>query len=89
MLAAGDWECALQLLEQEEADLRRELIERWKASKNGLIALDLTDNTRLHRTVLSSVAELPEELRWKIARKLLEADTKWNRSVMPPSQSTC
>jgi hypothetical protein len=75
------------LLEQEETDLQREMIERWKASKNGQIALDLTDNTRLHRTILSSVAELPEELRCKIARKLLEADTKWNRAVMPRSQS--
>jgi hypothetical protein len=51
MLAAGDWQCALELLEQGEGDLRhqRELIENWRASKNGLIDLDLTDRTQLHR----------------------------------------
>ena len=87
MLAAGDWQCALELLEQEEEHLRRKLIENWTAGRDDLIALDFTDLTQLHRTIESSLAGLAPELRWKIARKLLEANTKWNCSVMPPSQS--
>jgi hypothetical protein len=89
MLAAGDWQCALELLEQGEGDLRhqRELIDNWRAGKNGLIDLDLTDRSQLHRTIQSSLGDLPQEIESKIAEKLIEADRKWNCSVMPRSQS--
>ena len=78
MLAAGDWQCALELLEQGEGDVwhQRELIEHWRAGTSGLIDIDFRDLTRLRQTLENSLADLPPELRWTIARRLLEADTE-------------
>jgi hypothetical protein len=78
MLAAGDWQCALKLLEQGQGDAGhgRELIEHWRAGTNGLIDIGFRGLTRIRQTLESSLADLPPELRWTIARRMLEADTE-------------
>ena len=62
----------LQLLEQEEADLRRELIERWKASKNGL---DRSRSNRQHPTA-SDCSELGCRVAGRTAMENREKTTR-------------
>ena len=78
MLAAGEWQCALQLLERRDLDARQEkqLIEHWGADPNGRIDLGVMGLTRLRQTLERSLSDLPPELRYDIARRLLEADTE-------------
>ncbi|SPE38918.1 hypothetical protein SBA6_970013 [Candidatus Sulfopaludibacter sp. SbA6] len=62
MLAAGDGQCALRLLERRDPDVWQEqqLIEHWGAGPNGMIDIGFTDLTRLRQTLQSSLAGLPQ-----------------------------
>jgi hypothetical protein len=66
---------ALKLLEPRERDLwkERQSVEYRGAGPKERI--DLTDLTRLRQTLSSSLAGLPPEKRFDIARQLLAADT--------------
>jgi hypothetical protein len=77
-LAAGEWQCAMQLLERRDLDARQEqqLIEHWGADPSGRIDLGVMGLTRLRQTLERSLSDLPPELRYDIARRLLEADTE-------------
>jgi hypothetical protein len=78
MLAAGEWQCALRLLERRDLDVRQEqqLIKQRGADPNGRIDLGIMGLTRLRQTLERSLSDLPPELRYDIARRLLEADTE-------------
>ena|ERR1017187_9296003 len=70
--AAGDWQSALKLLEPRERDLwlERQSVEHRCASPNRI----LSDLTQVRKTLDKSLGGLPPELRYDIARQLLEAD---------------
>ena len=78
-LLAGDWECALELLELPAQDV----LPAWQSmghrstSTNALIDIDLADQ-RLRQRIFNSLADLPE-LRCKIAEKLVAADNRYSR----------
>ena len=74
-LAAGDWECALKLLELPEHDVWQEWQSHRGTGPKSMIDIDFTDLTRMRQTLERSLADLPPELRWKIAQQLLESDT--------------
>ena len=78
LLAAGEWQCALKLLELPQKDVWPTLqsIERRGAKR--VIDIDLRDLTRTRETL---VAAVPPELRWKIARQLLAADTAMSQGL--------
>jgi hypothetical protein len=71
-LAAGEWQSALKLLEPRERHLwlERQSVEhgslRPKRVRIGL--------TQMRETLEKSLGGLPEELRYDIARRLMEAD---------------
>jgi hypothetical protein len=76
-LAAGEWQCALKLLELPEQDVwqeRQSSVHRTSPSR--MLDIDFTDLTRLRQTLESSLADLPPELRFDIAQRLLDADTE-------------
>jgi len=79
-LVAGDWECALKLMElPEEAALQEwQSIDR-STGPNRRIDIDLTDMVQVRQAVESSLGDLPPERRWEIARKLLAADEKYSQ----------
>jgi hypothetical protein len=76
--AAGEWQCALKLLELPEQDVWRE----WQSSvhrgtaPNRMLDIDFTDLTQLRQTPENSLADLQPELRYDIAQRLLAADTE-------------
>ena len=71
-LAAGEWQSALKLLEPRERDLwlERQSFEHRCASPNRV----LSDLTQVRKTLDKSLGGLPPELRYDIARQLLDAD---------------
>jgi len=75
-LVAGEWECAMRLLELPQQDVWQEWQSSTRTAPNRMVDIDFTDLTRLRQTLESSLADLPPELRWKIARQLLDADTE-------------
>jgi hypothetical protein len=77
VFAAGDRQCALELLDAGERDVRKErcLIDLWAAGQSRMIGVHTMDLTRLRQTLENSLAELTPELRQTIARRLLDADT--------------
>jgi hypothetical protein len=72
-LAAGEWQSALKLLEPRERDI---WLKRQSGEHGSLrprrVPIDLT---QVRETLDRSLGGLPEELRYDIARQLLEADT--------------
>jgi hypothetical protein len=75
-LVAGEWECALKLLELPGQNVWQE----WQSSvqlgtsPNRMHDIDFRDLTSMRQKLTSSVADLPPELRWEIARQLFAAD---------------
>jgi hypothetical protein len=71
--AAGEWQSALKLLEPRERGLWQ---KRQSVGHGSLrpkrVRIDLT---QMRETLDKSLGGLPEELRYDIARRLLEADT--------------
>jgi hypothetical protein len=72
-LAAGEWQSALKLLEPGERDLwlKRQAVEHG-IPRPKRVRMDLT---QVRETLDKSLGGLPEELRYDIARRLMEADT--------------
>ena len=72
-LAAGEWQSGLQLLEPGERDLwlKRQAVEHGSLRPKR-VRMDLT---QVRETLEKSLGGLPEELRYDIARRLLDADT--------------
>ena len=73
-LAAGEWQCALKLLELPEQDVW----QKWQASvhrtrPSRMLDIDFMDLSGLRQTLERSLADLPPELRFDIARRLFEA----------------
>jgi hypothetical protein len=70
-LAAGEWQSALKLLEPGEGDLwlKRQSVEPGSLRPKS-VRLDLT---QIRETFDKSLGGLPEELRYDIARQLMEA----------------
>jgi len=71
-LAAGEWQCALKLLERQQCDRCR----TWRPALGELLDFPLTNLTRLRQTFERSLGALPEELRFDIAQRLLAADSE-------------
>ena len=77
-LVAGEWECAMKLLELPEQDPLKE----WESNgprATGLIReldIDFRNLPLLRQTFSRSLADLPPELRWDIPQKLIEADAE-------------
>ena len=71
-LAAGDWQTALKLLEPRGRDLwlERQSVEHRCASPNRV----LSDLTQMRETLDRALGGLLPELRYDIARQLLDAD---------------
>ena len=75
-LAAGEWQCALKLLDLQEQDVWQE----WQSSvhrgtaPNRMADLDFNDLSRLRQTLERSLSDLTPELRYDIARRLFDAD---------------
>jgi hypothetical protein len=72
-LAAGEWQCALKLLEIQQCHRCR----AWRPEPRDLLDIPFRDLTRLRRTLARSLGALPEEQRFDIARQLLAADTSF------------
>lgn len=70
-LAAGEWQCALKLLEHQRCDRCR----AWRPGPGELLDIPFTDLTRLRQTLERSLGALPEALRFNIAHQLLAADS--------------
>ena len=77
-LAAGGWQCAQKLLELPEQKVRQEWQSsvHWGRGLNRMLDIGFKDLTLLRETLSSSLAGLPPELRWNIARQLLAAGTR-------------
>jgi hypothetical protein len=76
-LAAGEWQCALKLLELPEQDVWQE----WQSSvhrtsPSRMLDIDFMDLSGLRQTLERSLGDLPPELRYDIARRLLDTDTE-------------
>jgi hypothetical protein len=71
-LAAGEWQSALKLLEPRERDLwlKRQSVEHGSLRPKR-VRIDLT---QMRETLDKSLGGLPPELRYDIARQLMEAD---------------
>ena len=71
-LAAGEWQSALKLLEPGERELwfKRQSVEH-RCVRPNRVRMDLT---HMRETLDRSLGGLPPELRYDIARQLLEAD---------------
>ena len=72
-LAAGEWQSALKLLEPRERDLwlKGQSIEH-RRLRPKRVRIDLT---QMRETLDKSLGGLPPELRYDIARQLMEAGT--------------
>ena len=75
MLAAGEWQYVVKLLELTEQDV----LEGWQSnvhrtSPTRMLDIDFTDLSRVRQTLERSLSDLPPELRYDIARRLLDAD---------------
>ena len=70
-LAAGEWQCALKLLERQQCDRCR----AWRPKPRDLLDIASTNLTGLRQTLERSLGALPGELRYDIARQLLAADS--------------
>jgi hypothetical protein len=76
-LVAGEWQSALKLLaEPQEQDVWQEQQSMGRSDRGptGRIGFALTGLTRLRQTLSVSLADLPAELRFDIAQRLLAAD---------------
>jgi len=71
-LAAGEWQCALKLLERRLCDRCR----AWRPEPRDLLDIPFTDLTRLRHTLERSLGAPPEELRFDIAQQLLAAESE-------------
>src|ERR1039457_854479 len=71
-LAAGEWQSALKLLEPRERDLwlKRQSVDH-RCVRPNRVRMDLT---QVRETLEKSLGGLPPELRYDIARQLMEAD---------------
>lgn len=71
-LAAGEWQSALKLLEPRERDLwlEQQSVEHRCVRPNRVVS----DLTQVRKTLENSLGGLPPELRYDIARRLLDAD---------------
>jgi hypothetical protein len=71
-LAAGEWQSALKLLEPRERDLWLE----WQSVEHGRLRPKRAriDLTQMRETLDKSLDGLPAEVRYDIARQLMEAD---------------
>jgi hypothetical protein len=70
-LAAGEWQCALKLLERQQCHRCR----AWRPEARDLLDIRFTDLSRLRQTLERSLGSLPEEQRFDIAQQLLAADS--------------
>jgi len=77
-LVAGEWQSALRLLEPRVRQLweERQSIEHRGTGPNHMAHFDFRDLTQLRKTLDKSLGGLPWEVREKIARQLLAADTE-------------
>ena len=69
-LAAGEWQCALKLLERQRCDRCRD----WRPEPRERLDSRFTDLGHLRETLERSLGALPDELRFDIARRLLLAE---------------
>jgi len=69
-LAAGEWQCALNLLKRQHCDR----CQVWRPEPRDLIDIPFTGLTRLRQMLERSLGALPDELRFEIAHQLLATD---------------
>ena len=71
-LAAGEWQCALKLLERQQCDVCRDC----HPDPRDWTSVDLTDLSSMRLALSNSLGGLPWEVRADIAQKLLAADAE-------------
>ena len=74
MLAAGDWQSAMNVLEGRALGAEQQLIQPRDPGRYRNLNIGFTDLSRLRKTIATALAELQPELRYKIARQLLLSD---------------